>query len=124
MKKRIPQREFLFVLTLLVITITSFLVWQLNKKEGEYKPGVNAEADQAVNAAKVVYQQQKRLKVDLSNGPCLSNDLIKDDWVADLVHNPAELIDRLPEIQCPALLDGTATRLVELDLEGNVVRVK
>ena len=124
MKKRIPQREFLFVLTLLVITITSFLVWQLNKKEGEYKPGVNAEADQAVNAAKVVYQQQKRLKVDLSNGPCLSNDLIKDDWVADLVHNPAELIDRLPENQCPALLDGTATRLVELDLEGNVVRVK
>lgn len=123
MRKRFPQREFLFIITLLVITITSLLVWQVNRKEGEYKPGVNALNDRAVNTALMVYESQKKTKKNLSNGPCLSNDLL-DDWVADLVHDPKVPEDDLMENQCAALLDGTATRIVELDLDGNVVRVK
>lgn len=123
MKKRFPQRDVLFVVTLLVIFVTSLLVWQINRKDGEYKPGVSMINDRAVNTALMVYESQKKLKKDLSDGPCLSNDLL-EDWVADLVHNPRIEEDDLAENQCAALLDGTATHFVELDLEGNVVRVK
>jgi len=123
MKKRFPQREFLFILTLLVILITASVVWQGNKKDGEYKPGVSMENDRAVNTALMVYESQKKRKVDISNGPCLSNDLL-DDWVADLVHEPRIPEDDLIENQCSALLNGTSTHFVELDLEGTVVRVK
>jgi hypothetical protein len=123
MKKRFPQREFLFILTLTVIAVTSLAVWQINRKDGEYKPGVSMINDRAVNTALMVYESQKKLKKDLSDGPCLSNDLL-EDWVADLVHNPRIPDDDLAENQCAALLDGTATHFVELDLEGNVVRVK
>ncbi len=123
MKKRFPQREFLFILTLLVITITSVVVWQTNKKDGEYKPGVSVVNDRAVNTALMVFESQKKLKIDISRGPCLSNDLL-DDWVADLVHEPRIPEDDLIENQCAALIDGTANHFVELDLEGNVVRVK
>ncbi len=123
MKKRFPQREFLFILTLTVIAVTSLAVWQINRKDGEYKPGVSMINDRAVNTALMVYESQKKLKKDLSDGPCLSNDLL-EDWVADLVHNPRIPEDDLAENQCAALLDGTSTHYVELDLEGNVVRVK
>ena len=123
MKKRFPQRDFLFILTLTVIAVTSLAVWQINRKDGEYKPGVSMINDRAVNTALMVYESQKKLKKDLSDGPCLSNDLL-EDWVADLVHNPRIPDDDLAENQCAALLDGTATHFVELDLEGNVVRVK
>lgn len=123
MKKRLQQREFLFILTLLVIVITAFFVWESNKKDGEYKPGISAINDRAVNTALMVYESQKKIKKDISDGPCLSNDLM-DDWVADLVHEPRILEDDLIENQCAAFIDGTATHFVEVDLKGNIVRVK
>lgn len=123
MLKRLPKRESLFVLTLLVISITGLLVWQLNKVDGQYKPGIDDEADRAVNQSKVIYKEHKRLGTDFSNGPCLSNALM-DAWVVDVVHNPRIPLDDAPENQCIAYLEGGATHFVELDLNGNVVRVK
>jgi hypothetical protein len=123
MLKRLPKRESLFVLTLLVIVITGLLVWQMNKKDGEYKPGVNEIADRAVNQSIALYKEQKKLGLDFTLGPCLTNALM-EDWVADLVHNPRLPIDDAPENQCVAYVEGGAKHFVELDLNGNVVRVK
>ena len=123
MLKRLPKRESLFVLTLLVISITGLFVWQSNKKDGEYKPGIDDNADRAVNQAITIYKEQKKLGIDFSTGPCLTNALM-DDWVADLVHNPRLPLDDAPENQCISSLDGGATHFVELDLNGNIVRVK
>lgn len=89
----------------------------------EYKPGYSYEIDQAVNQAQNLYAQKKNSKEDLSNGPCLTNDLMAG-WVVDLVHNPRQAIDNNKEYQCQAFREGRATHFVELDLDGEVVRVK
>jgi hypothetical protein len=123
MRKHVARREFLFVLTLLVITITSVLVWQFNRKDGIYRPGVNGTHDRAVNTSRTLLEQQKKLKVDLSDRPCITNALMKG-WVADLVHVPRVPEDDLPENQCMAFVEDKSIHFVELDLEGNVVRVK
>lgn len=123
MRKHVARREFLFVLTLLVIIITSLSVWQLNRKDGVYRLGVNETHDRAVNTARTLLEQQKKLKVDLSDRPCLTNALMKD-WVADLVHVPRVPEDDLPANKCASLEENKNVHLVELDLEGNVVRIK
>ena len=122
-KSIIPKRELLFGITFLVISITSILVWQLNRKDGEYKPGINGTNDRAVNTARTLLEEQKKRKVDLSSMPCISNALMKD-WAADLVHNPKVPEDSLPENQCEAIREKTATHYVELDLDGNVMKIK
>jgi hypothetical protein len=59
---------------------------------------------------------------DLSRGPCIAENLVSG-WVADIVHNPRQAIDDLPQNQCTNYLNGTATHFVELDPQGNVIRI-
>lgn len=113
----------LFVLVLFVITAVSLIVVLTSSREQEYRTGVSPELDEMVDQAKAVYFKKKEGGADLSEGPCLTNDLA-EDWVADLVHSPRVEIDDLPDNQCMRLLEGKATHFVELDLNGNVVRVK
>lgn len=116
-------RDKLFLLALFVITAVALAVVLLNRQAGKYRPGVSDQLDQAVDTAQRVYQNKQRLAVDFSNGPCLTNDLLPD-WVADLVHNPRQEVDNKIENQCQAYVEGRAKHFVELDLGGNVVRVK
>lgn len=109
------------IVTLIIASLATVIL--VEKREEIYKPGVSAEVDRAVNQAKAIYEQKKLLGYDFSNGPCLTNDVIPD-WVADLVHRPRQSEDNLPQNQCPAYLEGRAKHFVELDLDGNLVRVK
>lgn len=111
----------LAVSTLAIASLATVIL--VEKKPEEYKPGVSAELDRAVNQAKAVYRQKKLLGYDFSSGPCLTNDLIPD-WVADLAHLPRQSEDNLPQNQCPAYLEGRAKHFVELDLDGNLIRLK
>lgn len=114
----------LFLFSLFLITTVSILtVFFSEKKQETYKPGVQADLDRVVNQARSVYEEKKAKGYDFTNGPCLTNDL-SPDWVADLVHDPRVAQDDLEKNQCQAYLEGRAKHLVELDLEGNVVRVK
>jgi hypothetical protein len=118
------QRTIFLIITLFVITVVSLVtVIVSEKKEAVYKPGENAENDRAVNKAIEIYEEKKALGHDFSSGPCLTNDLIPQ-WVADIVHNPKEEADALEKNQCQALLEGRAKHFVELDIYGNIVRVK
>lgn len=119
----------LFLGTLLLILAISSAILYINRKESvydqtsaTYKPGVFSEVDKAVSQAQALYQQKKKEGMDFSSGPCLSNDLMKG-WVVDLVHNPRIAADDLAKNQCQAYLEGRATHFVELDLNGNLVRV-
>lgn len=118
------RKDILFLSVLLYIGVVAILVLNFSgaKKIG-YTRGVSAAYDHAVGQAQVVYNQKKKLGIDFTDGPCLTNDLL-DDWVVDIVHNPRERIDDFVQNQCPALLEGRANHIVELDIEGNVVRVK
>lgn len=118
------NRPLLFALTLAVIIVTPLGTYLLlGRPRFSYQPGVSNEADAAVRRAQQVYRDKKLQGDDLRSGPCLSNDLMPG-WVADLVHNPRSRTDDLPQNQCRAYLEGKASHFVELDLDGNVVRVQ
>lgn len=111
---------------LLVIGVSVALTLYLNRQKGpkfEYKPGVVPQWDQAVRQAKKVYEDKKALGIDFSSGPCLTNDLMPD-YVLDLVHNPRQAVDDLPQNQCQAYIEGRARHFVEMDLDGNIAQIQ
>ena len=69
--------------------------------------------------AKVLYDVSQRQNLDFTKGPCLGH--INDDWVVDLVHQPRNSDDEVPENQCTSFLMGQAHHFIELDLNGNFV---
>lgn len=113
---------FLLVAVVLVGVVLVTLKTSSSPK-AKYKPGVLSEFDTALREAQRIYAQKKQAGFEFSNGPCLTNDLMSG-WVADLVHNPRTQEDNLPENQCRAYLEGRARHFVELDLEGNLVRIR
>jgi len=64
--------------------------------------------------------------VDLSNGPCLSDNNPEWDiqgWVCDVAHNPREVVDNEPKNQCKTFLEGKATHFVEVTPNCEFIRV-
>lgn len=116
----------IFFVAIILIPIGIFYVNSLSNPYDQnsltYKPGAVSEIDQAVTKAILLYQQKKSAGVDLSYGPCLSNNLMPN-WVADIVHSPRIPADNLPQNQCSAYLEGKAKHFVELDTDGKLVRV-
>ena len=48
---------------------------------------------------------------------------VQGNYVVDIVHVPRSAEDNLPENQCEAYRNGTATHFIELDKKGNIVRI-
>jgi len=115
------KRLQLFLLILLCLILTAVFVVKTAQKP-VYKKGVSASYDAAVASAITLYKNMAG-KIDFTNGPCLTNDLMPD-WVVDIVHTPRGAIDDLSQNQCSAYLEGRAYHFVELDLNGNLVRVR
>lgn len=120
----------LLILVLSVIAVVSLSIVYVHEAnpfnraiKGKYKVGLDDEIDNAVGKAQKIYKDRKAIGTDFSSGPCLTNDLLPD-WVVDLAHNPRVATDNLAENQCPRFLEGKAKHFVELDLEGEVIRVK
>ncbi|MDD5416162.1 MAG: hypothetical protein PHE48_04125 [Candidatus Daviesbacteria bacterium] len=112
----------LFATVLIVIVLTGFAtIYFFNGFEQKMTP--KSEIDTAVNQANFLYRQRRASSEDFSTGPCLSNALMPG-WIVDIVHSPRLSIDDLPENQCPAYIEGKAQHFVELDTEGNLVRVR
>lgn len=118
-------KSLLFLIAFVTIAGGALFIYLQNppKKSEDYKPGVSYDEDTAVNQAQFLYSQRNINGVDFSSGPCLSNAVIPG-WVVDIAHSPRLPIDDLPENQCSAFKEGRAKHFVELDPEGNVIRVK
>lgn len=123
-------RGKLLIFVLSVIAVVSLAIVYVHETnpfnaaiKGKYKAGLDDEIDSAVGRAQKIYKDRKALGMDFSSGPCLTNDLLPD-WVVDIAHNPREDLDDLAENQCAAYIEGRAKHFVELDLEGEVIRVK
>lgn len=97
----------------------------VNKATGVTDIAIKKAADLnfAKARAKEFYNSLLAQGEDLTNGPCLSDNLTTG-WVADLVHNPRLDVDNKPENQCPSYVNGRAAHFVELDLQGNFVRAE
>jgi hypothetical protein len=118
------QKNTLVALVLATILLSSFSVYVLNRgKPKEYKFGVWPEADTAVRQSQHFYLVRRDSGEDLSDGPCIAEKLTSD-WAGDLVHNPRQPVDDLPKNQCQSFIKGQVHHFVELDLNGNIVRVQ
>ena len=97
----------------------------VNKATGVTDTAILKAADIAFATAraKEFYNAFKIQGEDLTDGPCLTENLTTG-WVADLVHNPRLAVDDVPANQCQSYLNGTAKHFVEIDLNGNVVRAQ
>lgn len=120
----------ILLLAIAVILVSSLSTVLLNGQNpfdpanrNQYRPGYSYEFDKAVTQAEVLFNQRRAKGEDLSDGPCLTNDLMKG-WVVDIAHNPRQKVDDLEENQCKAYLEGRATHFVELDPNGKVIRIK
>lgn len=87
----------------------------------EGAPERETDAEKATREAKRIFAEMKAAGVDMSRGPCLSNEVIPD-WVADVAHWPRQAVDNDPANQCSAYREGKAHHFVELDPEGNFIR--
>lgn len=116
-------KNILFVALLIAILIYSYIIYNIGGKSSEYKYGRWTEGDTAINQAQHVFSLRQALGENFESGPCLSNALMPN-WVADIVHSPRVPLDDLPENQCSTYLDGMAEHFVELDIDGNFVRLK
>lgn len=92
-------------------------------RSGVFVPLGSEQNQMAVSLAKERYAQAKARGTNLSDGPCIAEDLMPD-WVADIAHNPRHNLDNLPENQCGNFRNGKAHHFVELDPDGNVIRVQ
>ena len=115
------------VLFIVVMTILTFMAGD-NDSPNEVEQKVvtgkySAFQMELVAQAQLGYEAKKAEGWDFSNGPCLSNNLL-GDWVVDVAHNPREAIDDLPENQCTAYLTNKVQHFIELDPEGNLIRLK
>ncbi len=81
----------------------------------------SASLEEVVQHGQELWTQLRADGADIAGGPCLDDGETYPGWAIDLVREGR--IDYLPENQCPSFLSGRVTRLVELSLEGNVVRV-
>jgi hypothetical protein len=83
----------------------------------------DAERERAIEAARASYEQAVAAGVDLSPGPRLGDPVIPG-WVADVAHEPREPVDDEPANQCASYRSGEAGHVVELDVDGTLIRAE
>ena len=83
--------------------------------------GTRGEREIAIENCIRICESKLSAKEDLSNGPCLSNN-VTTDWVCDVAHSPRQEIDNLAENQCPSYRAGEAHHFVELDPNCNLIK--
>jgi uncharacterized protein YceK len=91
------------------------------KSSQDSKPRSPGTSEEAVKYCIDTCSEEKGSGVDLSNGPCL-HEQIAADWVCDVAHNPRIEIDNRPENQCQSFSSGLAHHFVEVDDECNLIR--
>jgi cbb3-type cytochrome oxidase subunit 3 len=104
------KKCLLLILIAFLICTTAFLLSQTGK--GEKERAIEA----CINLCK-----SKLNVINLSNGPCLSNEIIPN-WVCDVAHWPRQDIDNREENQCEAYRKGLANHFVEVDENCNFIR--
>lgn len=123
------------MLRLIIITIFISLILTACQAERS-KPSLDLnkinwglEAQIALQKAESIYQEAKSQGVDFSNGPCLANSLHGNPdypetmWVLDIAHNPRQEVDNQPENQCAAFREGKVENFIELDPNGQVIKI-
>jgi hypothetical protein len=76
-------------------------------------------------AAQTAFQQVKSSGRDLSQGPCIAEQLKGvPDWAADVAHQPREPADNNPANQCTSYRSGQTHHFVELSPDGQILKAQ
>jgi hypothetical protein len=84
---------------------------------------VESDRDRAIRLAIELYEDVRAQGMDLSDGPCLAEEIIPD-WAVDIAHSPRQPVDNLPQNQCRSWRERRVRHFVELDPDGNVMRAQ
>lgn len=115
------KRQALFAL---FVFLTLTLVACQKKTENIDSDLFDEDMAYVIRVAGSIFHTMQTEGLDMSTGPCLSENLIAD-WVIDVAHNPRDpSLDDDPANQCKAYVDGTARHFVELDLDGKLIRAQ
>jgi hypothetical protein len=79
-----------------------------------------SEAERAAYACIFQCKTDLLTGLDLSAGPCLSNEIIPG-WVCDVAHSPRQETDNDPANQCPGY-GVTASHFIEVNETCNIIR--
>lgn len=108
-------KGFIILLFLFVL----FLTGCIGEKKVE-----KTERDLAIEYAKEIYKQKKSEDIDFSNGPCIANPIPElPGWVVDIAHDPRQEVDNLPENQCSAFSLKQSNHFIELDENGEIIKI-
>jgi hypothetical protein len=93
---------------------------------GSTSTGASTNAPRAVLlAAQAAWVKAKERGQDLSNGPCIAEQLQGyPDWVVDISHSPRTAVDSDPANQCQSYRSGKTHHFVELTPKGNLIRAR
>jgi len=114
---------FLMIIFAVVMVITRFTP---STKQDEVKSSskkITSFEEDLVQQAQQIYAQKKAKNMDFKNGPCLA-DSLASTWVVDIAHDPRQAIDDLPENQCPSFIAGKTQHFIELDPDGQLIRLQ
>ncbi len=107
----------LFVLIVLLLLIGIFTVnWYGDSKLIAYEVATH---DSFVSCASGLYAGLARADVSFDS-QCLG---VCGNYSVDIVHVPRNAVDDLPENQCREHRENITSGFIELDREGNVVRI-
>ncbi|MFH1586163.1 MAG: hypothetical protein ABIB79_05330 [archaeon] len=82
-------------------------------------PDYVLQQQQIINGALQLYNQRKSAGMEFSS-QCLGT---YRDYAVDIVHNPRTADDNLPQNQCSAYRSGAVRKFIELDKNGEVVKI-
>ena len=81
--------------------------------------------DKAVAAAQSAFKRAEAGGQDLSDGPCIAEQLPGlSDWAVDIAHDPRQAVDDQPANQCQSYRNGQTHHFVELTPEGQLIRAR
>ena len=117
------------ILFLIIIFITFIFIGAGCQENNKEQDDENKDKDRAIEAAYDIYNQRVGEGVDMRNGPCISEKIEIDPplsgwWVVDVAHKPRSEEDSDPNNQCESYRNGDAEHFVELDINGNLIKVK
>lgn len=107
------MKLFSYALIVILISIFVFLFFIFKNKP------TNEEKQKIIEQAKQLYDQKKVVGMKFSS-QCLGD---VGDYAVDIVHVPRTAEDNLPENQCEDYRTGKVHHFIELDKDGNVVRI-
>lgn len=83
------------------------------------------ERQRAIEEAHNAYRTVVARGIDLERGPCIAEELTAvPGWSVDIAHDPRQPVDEDPFNQCQLFRRGKTHHFVELDPDGELIRVK